>query len=84
LQWNIPPAAGVSGYGNLQKKVSVIYEENEESKSKSKMLFQSLPMNPSSLNEGQLMLQNQLSVAAMPNSNANDFSNTNKALKNME
>ena len=82
MQWNIPPAAGVSGYGNLQKKVSVIYEENEESKSK--MLFQSLPMKPYSFNEGQLMSQNHLSVAAMPKSNANDLSNNNKALKNME
>jgi hypothetical protein len=87
LQWNNPPpAGGVSGYGNLQKKVSVIYEENEESKSKSKMLFQSLPMNPSSSNEGQLMLQNQLSVSvsAMPRSNANELGNTNKALKNID
>jgi hypothetical protein len=69
--------------GNLQKNVSVIYEENEESKSKSKILIQSLPFNPSSSNEAQQILQNQLSGGPMPKSGFNDLRNTNKVLHSL-
>ena len=62
--------------------VSVIYEENEESKSK--MLIHSTPINRSSSNKGQHTVQNQIGCGGTLKGNANDFSYTNKALNNIE